>query len=200
MAYKNNVKYRIDLSTVFNRTYSNREIKRSLYPLLSDPSIKRAYGLAVIDEIINRTQDKRIDKKNAPLATYSKSYAKSLAGQVYGKRAGVRANLTLSGEMLSSMDVHNERSTSLYIMFVDETNAAKAHGHIHGIKRNDYAGKKVVRDFFGLPKDKEEQILKELIGGRRREEMLLNLDVNALTTTQTINEPGQNIGIGFEEE
>jgi hypothetical protein len=198
MAYKNLVKYRIDLKSVFNRTFPNREVKRGLYPLISDPMIKRAYGLAVIDEIIGRTQDERIDKNDTSFEKYSKSYARSLVGQVYGKRAGVIANLTLTGEMLASMDVQDAGKTEIYIKFVDETNAAKAHGHIHGIKRLDASGGKVVRDFFGLPKPVEEKILKGLIVGKRQEEMLLNVELlKQIESQMNINKPGEELGMEF---
>jgi hypothetical protein len=201
MAYKNLVKYRIDLRTVFNRVFQNKEVRNALYPYISDSTIKRAYGLAVIDEIVKRTQVKKIDKDGDSFETYSKSYAKSLNGQIYGKNAGSIADLTMTGEMLSSMDVQNAGKTQLFIKFVDEFDAAKAHGHIHGIKRNDVAGHKVIRDFFGLPQEVEDKILKDLISGKSKEESLLRLEIsNQLSSKQTTEEPGQeiNMEIGFD--
>jgi hypothetical protein len=193
MSYKQIVKYRIDLKSVFNRAFLKEGVKRGLYPLISDPMIKRAYGRAVIDEIVRRTQDERIDKRDNPLRGYTKAYAESLAGQVYGKSAGERANLTLTGEMLASMDVQNAGKTEIYIKFVDETNAAKAHGHINGLHNK----RKYVRNFFGLPKEVETDLLKKIIGKNRDENLILKAEiVNELE--QSIITPGQEIEVEFE--
>jgi hypothetical protein len=73
---------------------------------------------------------------------------------VGGKRAGQPANLTLSGDMLSSLNIVEQTAKTITIGFDDATENAKAFGHISGMQGHPTIKNGKVRDFLGLP-DKE---------------------------------------------
>ena len=64
-------------------------------------------------------------------------------------------NLTLTGEMLNSIELIDNNNIALTIGFKDELQAAKAHAHITGAN-----GRTPVRDFLGLPPFELSSILK----------------------------------------
>lgn len=134
------VKLKINLDELFGGSYQYGE------------STKEALGQAIIDKIVERTQEQRIDKFGKKLAGYSKAYANSLDGQVGGKVQGQAANLTLSGDMLSSINIIEKTAKTITIGFDDDTENAKAFGHISGMEGHPTIKKGKVRDFFGLPK------------------------------------------------
>jgi hypothetical protein len=65
----------------------------------SDASLMREIGLAVRDQIIDRTR-KGLDADGRPFTPYSASYA-ALKGQALGTGASV--DLTVSGQMLNAL-------------------------------------------------------------------------------------------------
>ena len=172
------VKYTIDLRDVFNRAFSDKGVifRNKARPLISDMGIKRLYGIEVIDRIVERTEAGK-DKNNEKFQAYSDAYKKSLEFKVYGKSSKV--NLTLSGEMLTSMAPEEGSGQKVVIEFVDDTNNDKAHGHIHGtkIKKGKNKGETHLpkRDFFGLPKEEEEAILKKVIKESNRLKVIQSL-------------------------
>jgi phage gpG-like protein len=89
-------------------------------------------------------------------AKYSKTYVKSEAFQAYGKSPGT-VNLKLTGSMRADIDVVGTSATSVTIGFVDEESEQKALGHING------SGNLPVRNFWGLPKKDEQQLMKDVI-------------------------------------
>jgi hypothetical protein len=107
---------------------------------------RQSVGQQIIDRIRERTREENIDRKGRGFRGYSDSYVESLRFRAAGKDPG-SVNLTLTGEMLTLMDVIDSTSTTITIGFTDRTDQRKAHGHITGSKR----GPKVKRDFFGLP-------------------------------------------------
>lgn len=154
-----NPKLRLDLSEVFNRVYSSKpyEVRKTLRPLLYRSDFKDDFGLRVIDKIVDRTLEGK-DKEGKTFTGYSKEYRESDTFQIY-KGGQRRVDLKLSGEMLASMQVRAS-GTNITINFVDELNAAKAHGHITGM-----SGRKggVVRDFFGVSTDEADEIMRDLV-------------------------------------
>ena len=153
-----NPKLKINLIDVFNRTFASKpyEVRRSLRQLVRRSDFKDDFGLNAIDVITERTLDGK-DQYGEKFAGYSKSYKNSDVFEIYGK--GSRVDLKLSGEMLASMQVRSA-GDEITINFIDSLNASKAYGHITGM-----SGRKggVVRDFFGLSKEEEEKIMKDLV-------------------------------------
>jgi len=153
MAY--NLKFEIDVVNLFNNTTSSNALKRAAAPTLSNASFRREFGRRVVDRITERTQD-GINKNGKAFTKYSKSYKESSVFEIYGKSSDV--NLTLTGEMLASLDVKSTPARKVVIGFQSDTQEAKAHGHIFG---GGYKKSLPVRDFFGLPVKEQQEILKE---------------------------------------
>lgn len=155
-----NPKLKISLGDVFNRTYGSKpyEVRKTLRQLIYRSDFQDDFGLRAIDVITERTLRGK-DKDGQSFAPYSKSYRDSDVFEIY-KAGQRRVDLKLSGEMLASMQVKGSSAGNITINFVDELNAAKAHGHITGM-----SGRRggVVRDFFGLSDTEAEGIMKELV-------------------------------------
>ena len=199
MAKRNfNPKYSIDPIKVFNRAYAGAStaLRNKLRPYLSDPTFRRMYADAVIEEIEDRTSKKSIDKNSDPFKTYSPKYRKSLKFQIY-RGGGTKVTLKLTGAMLASM-VENKRATkNLIFQFADQDNRNKAQGHISG----DIG---VKRDFFGLPSDVEEKLMKDTfkifrnLTGSQAEEVLL-AGMTAKSGTQ-VKQARQGIRVDVADE
>lgn len=153
-----NPKLKINLLEVFNRNFSSKpyEVRRALREVIRRADFMDDFGLRAIDVITERTQS-GVDRNGDSFAPYSKSYKDSFVFEVYGK--GSKVDLKLSGEMLASMQVKRS-GDQIAISFVDDLNAAKAHGHITGM-----SGRKggVVRDFFGINDQEADDIMKSLM-------------------------------------
>jgi hypothetical protein len=109
-----------------------------------DDGLKQAIGQAILDQIKENAQSAKF-LAGSTTKGYSKAYAESDNGIVYGKRAGAKATLTASGDMLNSIEVDvGDNPNKLVLEFSDEEESAKAHGHVTG---GGYLPK---RDFFGL--------------------------------------------------
>ena len=108
-----------------------------------------AIGLDVIDHIIKRSKAGK-DKNNKNFPGYSEGYTESLDFSIAGKSK--RVNLTLSGEMLNSLEIleSNEGEIVIGIPEDDSLNNAKAEGNIKGTygQSSPIRGKK--RDFMGI--------------------------------------------------
>ena len=189
------VRYKLDLVQIFNRAYGGKPIslQNVLRPLISDMRVKMAIGMAAIDQIETNTLDGK-DKNGKPwrgeAARYTKGYRDSLAFMVYGKSSGP-VNLKLSGEMLASMKPVPLQRPTINIEFIDSLNNDKAHGHINGYQNRNPKKK---RDFFGLPKDQEEKIMRDVFKTVNREEFYPELGA---ALKQEIR--GQNITLALDE-
>jgi len=148
------LKFEIDVVNLFNSTTSSAALKRAAASTLSDASFRREFGRRLVDRITQRTQS-GIDMKGSPLAAYKKSYVKSLEFEIYGKKEG-EVNLTLTGEMLASMDVKDTPPRKVVIGFQSDLQNDKAHGHVYG---GGYKRSLPVRNFFGLPLGAQKEIL-----------------------------------------
>lgn len=162
-----NPQYKIDLREVFDGAYSG-ELNSKLRPILQDSNFKQLYATRVIDEIIKRTKS-GIDRHGKSLGTYSGTYKGSLIFKIY-KGGETKVNLTLTGEMLSSL-VDKASKFNIIIELDGEENKAKAEGHITG-KLGKF-GRAKPRDFLGLPKTVERQIMKESISAIRNNSPLV---------------------------
>jgi len=120
------------------------------------PEERQAIAAEIIDHIITRTKSGK-DKDGEGFPGYSKSYMKSLDFKISGK--GKKVDLTLSGEMLSSMELLKESSGKVVIGFEkDDDINGRAEGNILG----SYGGSpnpKKSRDFLGIGKDQLNKIL-----------------------------------------
>lgn len=155
-----NPKLKINLGDVFNRVYGSKpyEVRKTLRQLIYRSTFQDDFGLRAIDVIVERTL-KGKDKDGQTFTSYSKTYRDSDTFEIY-KAGQRRVDLKLSGEMLASMQTKGSGSAIVTINFVDELNAAKAHGHITGM-----SGRKggVVRDFFGISDTEADSIMKDLV-------------------------------------
>jgi len=186
------LRYKLNLVEIFNRAYAGTELdrKNQLRGFLSEPSVKLNYGQAVIDRIVERTESS-IDKKGDSFPGYSQSYKDSLVFQIYGKSGKV--NLTLTGAMLSNMIPRPKVvKREVVIEFLSKLQNDKAHGHTTGA-----TGRLPVRDFFGLPPEEEEAILKRIIKDAAStniigfaEEFLRDGAVRGRVGDQTLTIPG----------
>lgn len=153
----------MNLQRLLKIAYDKKSARRVISPILQKRSVKIEFGQRLIDEIVTRTREENVDKNGKPFEEYADSYVESKVFEIYGKSEG-DVNLTLTESMLSSMVVKNT-SEGLTIEFADEKENAKAHGHIHGIKKRSASGglRKVRRDFFGVPQDRQIELLKETV-------------------------------------
>ena len=115
----------------------------------STPEIKEAFTQAIIDRMLERTTEEHRDVNGAVFAPYSKAYKESLAFEVFGKNKDV--NMTLTGDMLGSVDKISSSGTSIKFGVTGDEQIAKAFGNITGQRGKN---KSVKRDFFGVS-DKE---------------------------------------------
>jgi hypothetical protein len=152
MSYK---PFKIDVRDALENSYESDDIKDRLREFIVDSEFKQVFGQRLVDRIIERTRDESIDKDGRSLGRYSNSYRESLVFQIYGKSDPV--NLTLTGEMLESLDY----TDSKYIIVIDvsDDQKGKAEGHITG--RLGKYGKAKPRNFLGLPTGEQVEIFKQ---------------------------------------
>ncbi len=179
--------YRLNLLELFNAALANSPARDNVRPLISQEDFKSAFGKKVIDKIQERTLQ-GIDRNGNPFKGYSKEYAQSLVFKIYAKTSKV--NMKLTGEMLASMIVAGTDRHYVTIEFIDDKNKNKAHGHVTG-----RLGKSVVRDFFGLPRAVEIELLKETLKNFQKEN-LLNLADYANFGSMDIGFGKQKIAVG----
>lgn len=108
-------------------------------------AFKQSVGQAIIDTIVERTQD-GVSRKGSAFKSYSLLYAKSLDFIAAGKSRS-QPNLTLQGDMLGTLEIIEEGRSTITLGFTSRKQQLKAHGHITG----DPRGPGVKRDFLGLP-------------------------------------------------
>lgn len=124
-----------------------------------DSEERRSIGVDIIDRIIDRTKSGK-DKNGEDFTGYTPEYKKSFDFKLAGK--GSTVNLTLSGEMLNSLEVLETSDGSITIGYRpnDKFNNDKAEGNILG----SYGGKPnpgKARDFLGATSIEVDTILKK---------------------------------------
>lgn len=106
-----------------------------------DRRLRLKVGNEIVQAIKQNTQS-GLDKKGRSFKKYSDSYKKSFPFKVFGKSGSV--DLTLTGDMLDTMEVIEDDSESVTVGWQDEQQKLKAENHIHGVTLPK-------RDFLGLP-------------------------------------------------
>lgn len=122
-------------------------------PLTGNESLKQVIGQALIDKIISRTESGK-DVNGKPFKKYSKEYIESDEFKAFDKSPG-EINMTLTGQMLGTLDVLQTAGSKVKIGWADDTENAKAYNHNVGdtIKNK--------RAFFGVTKADLNEIKKE---------------------------------------
>jgi phage gpG-like protein len=139
------VEYKINLETMFAAR------------LDIDDATKEAIGQAIIDKIVERTQD-NLDKNNKSLGSYSKSYRSSVEFEIL-KGAKRAVDLTATGDMLAALTITKTTPQTITIGFNDTEQNTKAYGHISGMEGHPVLeGRVQKRDFMGLPDEELNKI------------------------------------------
>lgn len=115
----------------------------------------------MLNFIRDRSRNKNLDKNNRKFAPYSKSYKGSLDFKIGGKSAS-NVDLTLSGELLDSLDLISDTSGSLLIGH--HKNDTQLNGKAEGNIKGTYGNKSQVtkgRDYLGITKKDLTEILKK---------------------------------------
>lgn len=112
-------------------------------------------------EAIKQRSEKGIDRLGNDFAPYSDAYVKSLNFKIAGKEKD-KVDLTLSGDMLASIQLLKASKGKLVIGFEDGSDEnAIADGNIRGTYGSAKANRRIARDFLGLPDDELANLLSE---------------------------------------
>jgi len=137
---------------------SKNNIQKTFYiPDYFKPQHRELLGNLIIDEIINRTNNRKVDINGSPFKKYSESYMKSEAFKDAGN--GKRPDLTLRGEMLSELSIISHKKGSITIGYSTDSDVA---GKVEGNQIGSYGREPnpdKARPFIGLP----ESVLERLI-------------------------------------
>jgi len=125
-------------------------------------SLKQALGQAIIDKMVTRTEagegmrfgSAGIGQKVKLKSPYSKPYTESLDFKAAGKRKH-KVNMTLTGDMLGSIDVLSIKGNTIEIGIDDDLESKKGFNHITGdtVPRRPFFGvngrelKEIKREF-----------------------------------------------------
>lgn len=122
--------------------------------------VKEAIAVEIISAIRKRTL-KNKDVNGDTFPAYSKEYVKSVDFKAAGKSKG-DINLTLSGDMLASIELLETKKNKVRIGFEDGTKEnAKADGNIRGTYGKPKPNKAKSRPFLGLSDEDLAKILKK---------------------------------------
>ena len=146
---KEKVSQKFDLEEIFGVDLSSR------------PDLKEQFGQAVIDKILERTEQGK-GRNDVSLAGYSKSYKDSAQFEQFGKSSTV--NMDLKGDMLDALDILSSSGNEVEVGFNGTLQNAKAYGHLSGMKGHKVlAGKTPKRPFFGLTKNERDEIKSQFV-------------------------------------
>lgn len=151
--------FTIDLRKVISETF-NSQTADKLRPLISRSDFKTLFGNRIADEVVRRTRDDLKNRFGTTLGKYSSSYKKSLVFQIY--KEGNRVNLTLTGDMLDTLNSKNSGPYNVVIQVTPE-NKGKTLGHVtgkYGKNGKAYSGD---RDFLGMQDKDIKRIFKETV-------------------------------------
>jgi len=127
---RNNVSQTINLEDILGVSF------------VGERSLRLAIAQRVLDYIRERTEDGKDVRGNPLSGPYSKDYQESTVFKLLGKSAN-DINMTLTGNMLSSMDVLGDGASTFVIGFGDQLQRDKAYNHNVG-------GTVPARKFFGI--------------------------------------------------
>ncbi len=151
--------------------------------LTDAPALKEALGQAIIDRMLARTDKNEAYGGGALKSPYSKAYQKSLEFKAAGKKAG-DVNMTLTGDMLASIDVLSTSGNKIKIGIADELQILKGFNHQTG----DTVPK---RAFFGVTKDELKEIgvkFKDDIDALKTQDLTTPAEQRALDLMQAIQD------------
>lgn len=125
------------------------------------PSQRKKVADLVIDHIITRSQ-KGKDKDGYKFPEYSDEYIHSQDFKIAGKSAS-RVDLTLSGDMLASIELLKDKKGTITIGFEkgSEENA-RADGNIRGTYGSSKSNPDKARDFLGIEDKAFKKIIREV--------------------------------------
>jgi hypothetical protein len=128
--------------------------------IASDPVLVRKIAQGIIDYMVDRAKSGRGLGRKDLKSPYSKSYSESLTFKAAGKSRN-DVNMTLSGDMLRSIDILEEDGASVVIGIDDDVDAPKAYGHQTGFEGHPtIPSGKYKRPFFGVTADEvKKQVL-----------------------------------------
>lgn len=149
-------KIKINLTTLLPLISNDKRVRNANLPAIKDSTVRLEFGRRVRDFILDRTTTKFIDKNGRSFREYSKSYKASVIFDIYGKKNG-EVNLTLTGEMLASINARPYGSTYVELFFESEKQAEKADYHVKGTPKMPR------RDFWGVKAEDQAKILKDLL-------------------------------------
>lgn len=121
---------------------------------------KSAIAQDIIDYVVSRTK-KRKDRFGNSMKGYTKEYAQTPEAKAAGKKAGQKANLNLSGDMLFSLGEHMKIGSTYveigYAKGSDDND--KADGNVRGTYGKQRGSSKKARDFMGINQTELDKIL-----------------------------------------
>lgn len=139
---------------------------------------RKAIATEIIDHVIDRTKSGK-DKDGNSFPSYSESYKNSFDFQF---KFGRTVDLTLSGEMLDSMELLEDRDGELKIGYrSSDPVAGRVEGNVRGSYGQSSGSRSKARNFLGIERERLERIIKKYGDelGERRAEL-----VNATETLQ----------------
>lgn len=158
--------------------------------LSANRDLKLAIGQAIIDRIRERTQDSK-DVNGRTFAGYDEDYKDSDTFKAFGKTSKV--DMTLTGNMLSQMDIVAEDSNAIKIGWDDETETKKAYNHNTGdtVTKRQFFGI-TVQELAQIQRDFASEIVKHSYAQdqERRTVMDLVAGLEEFTDNQPATRPG----------
>ena len=160
--------------------------------------IKEAIAQAIIDRITERTQGGdglRFSRNGSATpvtlkSPYSKTYSETIEFKAAGKSTR-KVNMTLTGDMLASVDVMSVGGNTIRFGITDATQVAKAYNHIVG-------DTVPARPWFGISKSELEDIvsgfrseINEIKRGSERVTVGERKNLNALDLLKGMIEEGE---------
>lgn len=180
----------VNLTKLFNSSFENKSnsFKRELRSIISTRDFVRDFKTRMIRTMRDNTRQKSLDKNGEPLKAYKdngdgKSYKDSEVFKVL--KGSTKVNLTLSGEMLESIE-GIKKGDEIVFQMKGSRNKNIAHGHING------SNNLPVRDFLGIPEKEQKEIMRELIKFySERNQVFEQVNIKPETTqnTQSFAEP-----------
>ena len=175
----------VNLTKLFNSSFENKSnsFKRELRSIISSRDFVRDFKTRMIRTMRDNTRQKSLDKDGKSLKSYSKEYIKSEVFQVL--KGSTKVNLTLSGEMLESIE-GIQKGDEIVFQMKGSRNKNIAHGHING------SNNLPVRDFLGIPEKEQIEIMQELVkfySERHQVVEQVNIKPESTQNTQSFAEP-----------
>jgi hypothetical protein len=151
------------------------------------PVEREAIANEIIEFIIERTREKKKDKNNKSFPSYSKKYKESLDFKIAGKSGSV--DLTLSGEMLDSLELISHKNGKLIIGY--DKSDTELNGKVEGNILGSYGGKpsdKKARDFLGIAENDLNKILKKFPIEEEKRDLSIKRAVEIVTVLEELED------------